>query len=200
MALLSKQLQIATILEPFSNCHNTRVVFKFGYNRLYIFCLRGRLREKISINSKIFLQYQQKLCKCFSQLFYFQILYFYRKLAPLSPRILQNQLDCYPVGSLTSNGRLLNVHIGPVDVQKERSVDVQWTYQMKHNSSVQIGLKWTSISDLQGTPCMVPGRPLVPHQTSTRRLLDAHQMSYLTGMVPGRPFRPPSDVIFDEYC
>ena len=46
---------------------------------------------------------------------------------------------------------------------------------------------------------MVPGRPLGPHQTSTRRLLDPHYMSYLTGMVPGRPFRPPSDVIFDEH-
>ena len=29
-----------------------------------------------------------------------------------------------PVGQLTSNGRLLNVHIRPVDVQKGRSMDV----------------------------------------------------------------------------
>ena len=29
-----------------------------------------------------------------------------------------------PVGTLTSNGHLLNVHIGPVDVQKGRSIDV----------------------------------------------------------------------------
>ena len=40
--------------------------------------------------------------------------------------------------------------------------------------SVQIGLKWTSILDLQGTPCMVSGHPLGPHQTSTRRLLNVH--------------------------
>ena len=64
--------------------------------------------------------------------------------------------------------------------------------------SVQIGLKWTSILDLQGTPCMVSGHPLGPHQTSTRRLLDVHQMSYLTGMLPGRHFRFPSDAIFDN--
>ena len=30
----------------------------------------------------------------------------------------------FPVGSVTSNGRLLNLHIGPVDVQKGRSMDV----------------------------------------------------------------------------
>ena len=91
----------------------------------------------------------------------------------------------FPVGTLTSNGHLLNVHIGPVDVQKGRSIDIQWTYQMRRNSPVQIGLNWESFSDLQGTPCTVPGRPLGPHQTSTRCLLDADQISYLTGMVSG---------------
>ena len=30
----------------------------------------------------------------------------------------------FPVGPLTSKGRLLNVHIGPVDVQKGRSMDI----------------------------------------------------------------------------
>ena len=29
-----------------------------------------------------------------------------------------------PVGTLTSNGRLLNVHIGPVDAQNGRSMNV----------------------------------------------------------------------------
>ena len=93
--------------------------------------------------------------------------------------------DVSLVGTLTSNGRLLNVHIGPVYVLNGRSMDIQWTYQMRHNSSVQIGLKWTSILDLQEMPCTVPGRPLGPHQTSTRCLLDADQISYLTGMVSG---------------
>ena len=91
-------------------------------------------------------------------------------------------------------------HIGPADVQKRHSMDVQWTYQMRQNSYVQIELKWRSISDPQEAPCMVPGRPLDPHQTSTRRLIDPHEMSYLSGMVSVRPFKPQSDVIFDEHC
>ena len=37
---------------------------------------------------------------------------------------LKNMSDFSPVGPLTSNGRLLNVHIGPLDVQKGRSMDV----------------------------------------------------------------------------
>ena len=35
-----------------------------------------------------------------------------------------SNLLLFPVGPLTSNGRLLNVHIGPLDVQKGRSMDV----------------------------------------------------------------------------
>ena len=34
-------------------CHNTTVIFKLDNNALYIFCLRGRRREKIFIDSKI---------------------------------------------------------------------------------------------------------------------------------------------------
>ena len=40
-------------------------------------------------------------------------LYLLNKIKPL-----------FPVGPFTSNGRLLNAHIGPVDVQKGRSMDV----------------------------------------------------------------------------
>ena len=40
------------------------------------------------------------------------------------PETMLNNLPLNPVGPLTSNGRLLNVHIRPLDVQKGRSMEV----------------------------------------------------------------------------
>ena len=79
---------------------------------------------------------------------------------------------CYPVGLLTSNGRLLNVHIGPGNVQKKRLVDVPNETQLVRPNRTKMGVHFRPSRDaMHGTWTFSEPPPDVLW-TSTGRPLD----------------------------
>lgn len=72
-------------------------------------------------------------------------------------RLLLYFLIFNPLDPLRTNGRLLSIHVGPVDIQKG-----QWTYQTKRNIFVKIGLIQTSVLVFWGFLCTIPGVQKIP--------------------------------------
>lgn len=77
-------------------------------------------------------------------------------------RLLLYFLIFNPLDPLRTNGRLLSIHIGPADIQKGLTLDVQWTYQTKRNIFVKTGLIQTSVLVFWGFLCTIPGVQIIP--------------------------------------